>query len=74
MAEVARPPSVPAEGQIEAFDAGWDAQEVGLDRETVAVLAHPSGRSWALLGWDSRALASGAHTAEQLQAARRKVA
>ena len=56
MSEVLRPSSVPKAGVIEAFDAGWNAHEIGLDRETVDVLAHPSGRSWALLGYDSRRL------------------
>lgn len=45
---------LPQEGEIEAFDAGWNASEAGLDRQTVAVLTPPSGRGWALLGWDAR--------------------
>jgi hypothetical protein len=47
-----RPSACPREGQIEPFDAGWHAHEVGLARETVRVLAADPG--WALLGWDSR--------------------
>lgn len=59
--EAAEPPvvraaSVPAEGQIPAFDAGWDAHALGLERETVRVLTPPSGRAWALLAWDTRQL------------------
>jgi hypothetical protein len=52
---VSRPSSVPAVGQVPAYDAGWNAQEIGLERETVRVLTPPSGRGWALLGWDTRA-------------------
>jgi hypothetical protein len=47
-----RPPSVPKEGEIAPFDAGWHAHEVGLDRDTVRVLAADPG--WALLGYDAR--------------------
>ena len=36
-----------------AFDAGWNAHEQGIARETV-MLAPPSGRRLALLGWDVR--------------------
>jgi hypothetical protein len=54
--EVQRPASVPAEGVIAPFDAGWEAHAAGLERETVSVLA--ADRSWALLGWDCRALSS----------------
>lgn len=49
-----RPDSVPAEGVIEPFDAGWNAHRVGLDRRSVEVLAADPG--WALLGYDTRAL------------------
>lgn len=53
--QIERPPSVPAEGVIEAFDAGWRAHEVGLDRETVRVLSSTEYvRGWALLAWDVR--------------------
>lgn len=52
---VQRPNAAPADGVVPAFDAGWYAHEVGLDRETVIVLA--ADRDWALLGWDSRQLA-----------------
>ena len=52
---LARPSSVPAEGQVPAFDAGWNAHRLGLERETVEVLSHPGGREWALMGWDVRA-------------------
>lgn len=51
-----RPPSVPTRGLVRAYDAGWDAHRLGLARDTVAALAPPSGRDWALLGWDTRAL------------------
>ena len=47
---------MPKEGVVPAFDAGWNAHEVGLERETVSVLAHPTGREWALMGWDCREL------------------
>lgn len=47
-----RPASCPPVGAIPAFDAGWDAAKIGLDRETVAVLSHPTGGRWALLGYD----------------------
>lgn len=49
---IERPDACPREGQIEPFDAGWNAHEVGLSRETVRVLASDPG--WALLGWDIR--------------------
>lgn len=52
---VERPASVPAEGQIDAFDAGWQAHETGLGRETVRVLSPTHfAREWALLAWDVR--------------------
>lgn len=54
--EVERPRSVPAVGVVPAFDAGWNAHEKGLSRETVRVLAADPG--WALLGWDTRELLS----------------
>jgi hypothetical protein len=50
---IERPDSCPKEGQIEAFDAGWNAAKVGLSRETVAVISHPSAKEWALLAWDA---------------------
>lgn len=53
-ATVPRPASCPEEGQIEAFDAGWNAHEVGLGRESVELFAHPAGRAWALMAWDIR--------------------
>lgn len=53
-ADVERPASVPAEGVIEPFDAGWDGHRMGLARETVQLLAADPG--WALLGWDTRNL------------------
>lgn len=49
-----RPDSVPKLGEIEPFDAGWNAHEIGLDRDTVRVLAADPG--WALLGYDARDL------------------
>lgn len=51
-----RPPSCPREGMLAAYDAGWNAFEVGLERETVELLAHPSGQGWALLAYDTCAL------------------
>ena len=54
MSALERPPACPREGQIEPFDAGWHAHEVGISRETVRVLA--ADPRWALLGWDARAL------------------
>lgn len=51
---VERPQSCPTRGEVPAFDAGWDAHETGLERETVAILTPPSGRAWALMGWDAR--------------------
>ncbi len=53
----ARPPSVPPEGVVPAFDAGWNAAEVGLSRETVAVIAAPDAHGWALIGYDTCKLA-----------------
>lgn len=50
---VVRPPSVPKEGDVPAFDAGWEAHEIGLARDTVAALA--AEPRWALLGYDCRA-------------------
>lgn len=54
MSAVERPPSVPKPGQIPAFDAGWNAHEIGIDRATARVLA--ADPQWALLAWDCRAL------------------
>lgn len=51
---VERPRAVPAEGVIEAFDAGWNAHRIGLERDSVETFAHPSGQGWALLGWNAR--------------------
>jgi hypothetical protein len=56
---IERPQSVPREGQVPAFDAGWNAHRLGLERETVRVLTPASGRGWALLGWDVRAKLNG---------------
>jgi len=53
---IERPLSCPKEGVVPAFDAGWNAHEVGLERKTVEVLTPPSGRGWALMGWDVRQL------------------
>lgn len=50
--DVPRPAAAPVEGLIEPFDAGWNAHRVGIERETVEVLAADPG--WALLGWDMR--------------------
>lgn len=55
----ARPASCPAIGQIGAFDAGWNAHEVGLSREMVKALAgiaedDEQARQWALMAWDVR--------------------
>ena len=52
--DIERPAACPREGQIEPFDAGWNAHRVGIGRATVEVLANDPG--WALLGWDSRDL------------------
>ena len=52
---IKRPPSCPREGEIEAFDAGWNAQETGIGRGTVEALVPKSGVKWALFGWDVRA-------------------
>lgn len=55
---IVRPSSVPAEGEVEPFDAGWDSHAMGLARATVELVsAEPR---WALLGYDCRAqLATG---------------
>lgn len=53
MSVVERTEAMPAEGVIAPFDAGWHAHEIGLDRDTVRILAADPG--WALLGYDSRA-------------------
>lgn len=37
-----------------AFDVGWNAHHIGFERDTVKFLAPPSGRNWALMGWDVR--------------------
>lgn len=50
--ESVRPRSCPAEGVVPAFDAGWYAHEIGLDRETVEMLA--ADPEWSLLGWNAR--------------------
>ncbi len=52
---ITRPRSCPAPGVIPAFDAGWNAHRIGLDRETVAALTAGDGKRWALLGYDIRA-------------------
>lgn len=52
--ELERPSSLPAPGVIGDFDEGWDAHELGLDRQTVEVFVHPSKRDWVLLGYDAR--------------------
>jgi hypothetical protein len=46
---------MPKEGQIEAFDAGWHAHEIGFERNTVILLAQPSALGWAVMGYDCRA-------------------
>lgn len=51
---VSRPSACPTPGQIPAFDAGWNAHEKGLERETVRVMTPTSGRKWALMAWDIR--------------------
>jgi len=51
---IERPRSCPEPGVILAFDAGWNAHELGMDRDTVLVLTDPSGLKWALLGYDIR--------------------
>lgn len=56
MTKLLRPNSCPVEGQIEAYDAGWNAFEVGLDRSTVLALAQPSAKAWAVLGYDTASL------------------
>lgn len=69
--KIERPDSVPREGEIGAFDAGWNAHEVGLERETVRLLSQPDALGWALLGYDTRALSAEAsrqeRSAQQLQ-------
>jgi hypothetical protein len=51
--EIERPLSCPERGLVPAFDAGWDAQRLGIERETVLVLTQ--GRdAWALMGYDIR--------------------
>lgn len=52
---IERPDSCPREGQIEAFDAGWNAHEVGLSRKAAEVFS-PSkyASAWAVLAWDVR--------------------
>lgn len=60
---IQRPPAAPKEGQVEPYDAGWHAHEIGLSRETVAVVAADPG--WALLGYDTRAAVVLADGAEQ---------
>jgi hypothetical protein len=52
--DVGRPDACPKEGQVESFDAGWNAHKVGLGRKTVEVLS--PDRGWALLGYDTRAM------------------
>ena len=49
---IERPASCPPEGQFEAFDAGWNAHEVGISRESTRVLA--ANPRWAVLAWDIR--------------------
>lgn len=58
---VMRPSSCPAPGAVPAFDAGWLAHELGMARETVAVLS--AGPRWALLGYDVRAAVVAARAA-----------
>jgi len=52
---IERPDSCPKEGQIAAFDAGWNAHEVGLSRTTTEMFS-PSeyAAKWALVAWDVR--------------------
>jgi len=47
-----RPDSCPAPGVIDGFDVGWECAELGMERDTVDSLAHPTKRDWALLAWD----------------------
>jgi hypothetical protein len=54
--DVERPAAAPREGQIQPYDAGWNAHRVGLERSTVEALARDRG--WALLGYDSRHLST----------------
>ena len=50
-----RPASCPRPGLVDGFDAGWNAHEVGLSRESVQVFAtDPEARAWALMAWDAR--------------------
>ena len=51
-----RPASCPKQGAVPAFDAGWNAYEVGLERDSVEMLAADKG--WALLGYDAAASVS----------------
>lgn len=53
-ADVARPRACPEAGTIPAFDAGWEAHQIGLGRATVQALTVGDAQGWALLGWDAR--------------------
>jgi len=56
--DVERADSMPKEGTIPGFDAGWNAHRAGLDRESIKVFAGLGVRdwlNWCLLGWDARA-------------------
>lgn len=50
---IERTAACPQPGVIPAFDAGWNAHEIGLERETVRVLS--ASPEWALLGYNIRA-------------------
>ncbi len=53
--DIARPISCPAPGVVAGFDAGWNAHQVGLERDSVTVFTtDPQAREWALLAWDAR--------------------
>lgn len=52
MAIIERPRSCPERGKVPPFDAGWDAHEIGLRRDTVRTFA--ADPAWAILGWDAR--------------------
>ena len=51
-ADVQRPDACPKPGQVQAFDAGWEAHEKGISRESVRVFTN--GNGMALLAWDIR--------------------
>ncbi len=63
--KIQRTAAMPEKGLVPAFDNGWRAHEIGVGRTTVNLMAHPTRRSWALLGWDCRELLSRARLEEE---------